>query len=125
MVPGDTLNLETCTIRMRFRQKDLEHAVRLLLSVRGSIRDKRGCRACEVGMEAAEAGLVHYREEWEPGEDFLRHVRSEEFRRVLIALDMCCEEPRVVVGSLSGRAGMSHLLKLREIAWAPIATDGA
>ncbi len=114
MEPGDRLNLSTCSLQMRFLGKDLDDAVRLLLSVRWSIRAKRGCRGCEVGVAAADAGLVHYREEWESEEAFHRHVRSDEFRRVLIALDMCCEEPRVVVGNLSGHTGMSHILRLRE-----------
>jgi quinol monooxygenase YgiN len=65
-------------------------------------------------MDAADGGLVHYREEWESPEAFHKHVRSEEFRRVLIAVDLCCEEPRIVVGNLSGRNGMEHLRELRE-----------
>jgi quinol monooxygenase YgiN len=108
------LTLVTCVIDMRFALKDVDRAVRLLLSVRGSIQRKHGCRVCEVGMEASDASLVHYREEWESEEFFHQHVQSEEFRRVLIAVDMCCEEPRIMVGNLSGQIGMEYLLKVRE-----------
>jgi len=114
MNPGNRLSFATCSIDMRFDPKDVNHAIRMLLSVRGSIQAKRGCRACEVGMEASEPGLVHYREEWETEDVFHQHVQSEEFRRVLIALDLCCEEPRIVVGNLSGHSGMEYLRKLRE-----------
>ena len=114
MDSSDSLRLATCSIDMRFEPKDVDHAVRMLLSVRGSIQSKRGCCACEVGMEASEPGLVHYREEWESEDIFRQHVRSEEFRRVLIALDLCCEEPRVIFGNLSGRSGMAELIKMRE-----------
>jgi quinol monooxygenase YgiN len=114
MDSGDRLRLAICSIEMRFNPKDVDHAIRLLLSVRGSIQAKRGCRVCEVGMEASDPGLVHYREEWETEDVFHQHVQSEEFRRVLIALDLCCEEPRIVVGNMSGRTGMADLLKLRE-----------
>jgi quinol monooxygenase YgiN len=114
MNPSDRLSLATCSIGMRFESKDMEHAVRLLLSVRRTIQAKRGCRACEVGMDASDTGLVHYLEEWESAEDFHLHVRSEEFRRVLIAVDMCSEEPRIVIGNLSGHDGMAYLRDLRE-----------
>jgi quinol monooxygenase YgiN len=114
MNPGNRLSFATCSIDMRFDPKDVDHAIRMLLSVRGSIQAKRGCRACEVGMEASEPGLVHYREEWESEDVFHQHVQSEEFRRVLIALDLCCEEPRIVVGNLSGHSGMEYLRKLLE-----------
>jgi len=114
MDPGNRLSFATCSIDMRFDPKDVDHAIRMLLSVRGSIQAKRGCRACEVGMEASEPGLVHYREEWESEDVFHQHVQSEEFLRVLIALDLCCEEPRIVVGNLSGHSGMEYLRKLLE-----------
>jgi len=114
MESSDRLSLATCSIDMRFPSRAVDHAVRLLLSVKGNIQAKRGCRACGVGMEADDSGLVHYREEWESAEAFRQHVRSEEFRRVLIAMDMCCEEPRIVVGNLSGHIGMAHLRTLRE-----------
>ena len=114
MDSSDRLNLATCSIDMRFASKDVDHAVQLLLSVKGNIQAKRGCRACGVGKEADDAGLVHYREEWESAEAFHQHVRSEEFLRVLIAMDLCCEEPRIVVGNLSGHVGMAYLRDLRE-----------
>jgi quinol monooxygenase YgiN len=123
MNPNDRLSLATCSIDMRFESKDMEHAVRLLLSVRRNIQAKRGCRACEIGMDAADPGMVHYLEEWESAEHFHRHVRSEEFRRVLIAVDLCCEEPRIVIGNLSGHIGMEFLRRLRENPAQPIHTN--
>jgi quinol monooxygenase YgiN len=114
MDSNNRLTLATCTIDMRFDSEKLDHAVRLLLSVQGDILRKNGCHDCNVGKDATEAGLVHYREEWESMDAFTRHVQSEEFRRVLIAMDLCCEEPRVVVADLSGQIGMEYLRKLRE-----------
>jgi len=114
MASADGLSLATCTVDMRFPAEEVDRAVRLLLSVKGELLTKRGCRACDVSTEAADPVVVHYREEWESEEDFREHVRSEEFRRVLIAMDMSCEEPRIIVGSLSGHSGMAYLRELRE-----------
>jgi quinol monooxygenase YgiN len=111
---NDRLTIVTCVIDMRFTSKDADRALRLLLSVKGSIQRKHGCRACDVAMDADDHDLVHYREEWESEELFQQHVQSEEFRRVLIAVDMCCEEPRILVGNLSGQIGMAYLRKVRE-----------
>jgi quinol monooxygenase YgiN len=60
--------------------------------------------------------VVHYREEWESEEAFREHIRPEEFRRVLIAMDMSCEEPRIVVGSFAGhgRIGGQNRYRLKE-----------
>jgi len=35
-------------------------------------------------------------------------------RRVLIAVDLCSEEPWIVIGNLPGHSGMEYLRKLRE-----------
>jgi quinol monooxygenase YgiN len=105
--------MSTCMVDMRFLPQDVDHAVRLLLSVKGEILTKRGCRGCDVAMEATDPDMVHYREEWESGEAFREHVRSEEFRRVLIAMDLSCEEPRIVVGNLIGHSGLAFLRNLR------------
>jgi len=110
----DRLTLTTCSIDMRFASKDVDQAVLLLLSVKENIQSKHGCRDCRVGLDTSDTGLVHYFEEWDSAEVFRRHAQSEEFRRVLIAMDMCCEEPRIVVGNLSGRIGMAYLRELRE-----------
>jgi len=119
MASADTLNLATCSVDMRFSTENADQAVRLLLSAKRDILTKRGCRVCDVSTEAADAGVVHYREEWESKEAFRDHARSEEFRRVLIAMDMSSEEPRIVVGSLTGHGGMAYLRELRDPARPP------
>lgn len=45
---------------------------------------------------------------------FARHVQSEEFRRVLTAMDLCIEEPRIMIRKLPGHGGMAYLHNLRE-----------
>jgi quinol monooxygenase YgiN len=114
MASADTLNLATCSVDMRFSTESVDQAVRLLLSAKRDILTKRGCRVCDVATEAADTGVVHYREEWESQEAFREHVQSEDFRRVLIAMDMSSEEPRIVVGNLSGHGGIEYLRELRE-----------
>jgi quinol monooxygenase YgiN len=114
MAGAEAFSLATCSVDMRFLSKDLALGLRLLTSVRGNILAKRRCRACDVSVEAADEGVVHYREEWESEEAFREHVQSEEFRRVLIAMDLCCEEPLIEVGSLARHGGMEYLRTLRE-----------
>ena len=110
----DRFSMSTCSVDMRFLPGDRDRAVQLLLSGRADIVTKRGCRSCDVATEPGEDGVVHYREVWESGELFHEHVRSEEFRRVLIAMDLSCEEPWIVVGKLCGHSGLAYLRSLRE-----------
>ena len=109
----ESVTLKTCSIDMRFNPDRLPRALELLLSAAGPIRAKRGCRTSRVERDAAEEGLVHYAEEWETEGAFVRHVRSDEFWRVLLAMDLCAEEPEVTIGDLSARRGMEALRRLR------------
>lgn len=98
---------------MRFAPGALDGAVQLLRSVIGPTQAKQGCTACAVAWDVTEDFLVRYSEMWASQASFERHVKSEEFRRVLVAMDMCRDEPRVVLGNLSGRSGMDYLRELR------------
>lgn len=104
----------TCAIDMRFAHKNIDQALRLLVSAIGRTEAKPGCLECMATRDATEEDRVRYSEEWRSKAAFQRHLRSEEFQRVLVAMDMCIEEPKVVVGYRSGRSGMAHLRAMRE-----------
>ena len=114
MASDSPLALIKCSIEFQFAPAELEPAVQLLLSVVGQTEAKTGCQRCCVGRDAGSEGRVRYDETWSSEAAFHRHVRSEEFGRVLVAMDMCCEEPQVVIGNLSGRTGLDCLRELRE-----------
>ena len=99
---------------MCFSPDDLECGLNLLLSSVGFTEANQGCQGCSVARDVVDANLIHYEETWASEAGFQRHVRSEEFRRVLLTMDMCCEEPQVTVGTLSGRRGIAYLQELCE-----------
>ena len=74
---------------------------------------KSGCQAWTVARDASDPNRVRYSEIWHSESAFQKHAQSDDFRRVLVAMDMCCGEPRVVIGNLSGRSGMAYLQELR------------
>jgi quinol monooxygenase YgiN len=107
-------NLKTCSISMHFDAQRLPRAMELLHSAAGPIRAKRGCRSCRVENDLSEAGLIRYTEEWDAGEAFGRNVRSQDFWRVLVALDLCTEEPEVMICDVAAFFGIDTLKALRE-----------
>jgi hypothetical protein len=57
---------------------------------------------------------VRYTEEWTSADAFRRHVQSEEFWPILIAIDLCSSEPQVRIGDLAMQGGLDLLLQLRD-----------
>jgi quinol monooxygenase YgiN len=109
----DSIKLKMCSIIMHYSPKKLDVAVQLLSSVVGRIEVKPGCHSCWAGRCVAEDNCVNYQELWNSEEKFSRHIQSEEFQRVLAAMDLCDEEPRVMIGSLKANYGIDWLRKLR------------
>ena len=114
MQSNDHFGAVTCTIDMDFQPEDLEKAVGLLVSGTGCTEATPGCRSCTVTHDVGEKNQVRYSEEWDGKAAFVRHLRSEEFRRILVAMDMCSSEPLVRIGNISGRIGLQYLRELRE-----------
>lgn len=114
MAEAVSSTLRTCSIAMRFDAANLPRALELLLSACGPTQAKRGCRFCRVEREATGEGLVRYSEEWDSDEAFQRHLRSDEFWRVLVAVDLCSEEPEVAIGDLVAQYGLEALRRLRD-----------
>jgi len=109
MSSDTTIALLTLSISMHFAPAEVERAVQLLLSSVGRTESKSGCRNCTVARDAADARRVQYHETWDSKAAFGRHAKFEEFRRVLIAMDLSCEDPEVIIGDLSGSRGLSYL----------------
>ena len=108
------LRITTCSVTMRLPVREVENALQLLQSVKARVQTKSGCLLCLVTRNAHEDDCIYYTEKWESEAAFRRHVRSEEFQRVLIAMDLCREEPQIVVGELLGHSGIDYLRQLRE-----------
>lgn len=109
-----SIGVVTCLIEMRLAEGEADRAVKLLLTVVERIKAKVGCQACWVSLDAVEPCRIRFSEIWTSDTAFRTHVRSEEFRHVLTAMDMCCEEPTVTIGELTGRTGIESLRELRE-----------
>jgi quinol monooxygenase YgiN len=104
----------TLSIDLRFTEENAAQAIQLLVAGCGRTEAKPGCQQCRVCKDTVKGNRVRYTESWNTQADFDRHLQSEEFRRVLVALDMCCEEPEVAVGNFSGHTGLLHLQQMRE-----------
>ncbi len=107
------MTLTVCSIEMRFEVETLPRALDLLRSAAGPTRVKRGCRSCHVGQDIMEESTVRYSEEWETEEAFRRHIRSDDFWPVLLAIDLGSQTPRVTVGNASPDQGVEILRALR------------
>lgn len=78
----------------------------VLQSIKGPILAVNGCLACCIFEEDEVDRMVLYLEQWRTWEDFVRHLRSTLYNRILEAMELSRQEPEVCFFEVSDVKGM-------------------
>jgi quinol monooxygenase YgiN len=102
------------TLRMAIPQQKRAEALKILKSmvVRNQARpdDCVFCRLCE---DALEDNIIQFQEMWRSEEELERHLRSDEYHRVLLVLEMSLEQPEIRFDTISSSTGIETIEKAR------------
>ena len=60
-----------------------------------------------------EDNALQFEEMWRSEEEFERHLRSDEYHRVLLVLEMAMKQPEMRFDSISSSAGIETIEKAR------------
>ncbi len=69
-------------------------------------RVQPGCRACHLLTDIEDSRALVLLEEWDTQEHLDRHLRSEDYRRVLAAIELSEEAPQIYFDTVATRAGI-------------------
>ena len=112
----------TASLRLSIRGKQKAEAARALRSLTGPTRAQPGCVDSRVFEELDEADVLLYLEEWESLEQLERHIRSEQYRRLLAIMEMASERPELRFDVISKRMGLELVEAVRAGQTAPPAS---
>jgi len=101
------------TIRIVTLQEKRDEAVAILCSLVARIRALSGCLACRTYQDAQDACALMLESTWENEEDMNRHLRSEEFRKALLVVEMAAEKPEIRFETISFVTGIETIMKAR------------
>ena len=111
-IPGGH-TLITATLRIDAAKEKQKEITRLLRSLIGPTRVETGCISCRLYGEVDNPSSVTWMEEWRTENDLKRHLRSPQYRKILIALDMADAEPEVRFDTVVETAGMQLIAEAR------------
>ena len=96
-------------------KKQQEEVLKILRLLVGPTQVHPGCLVCRVyQQEQTQKKLrVCLLEKWETQEDLERHIRSEDFRKVLAVMDMASKPPEIEFDTVSESGGMEIIQALR------------
>jgi len=101
------------TIRMTIPPKKRDEALRILRSVSDRCKDHSGCLGCDIYEDVQENKVIMFEEMWRSEEDLERHLRSGEYRNVLLVMEMALKHPEVRFNTVSTSTGIETIEKAR------------
>ena len=101
------------TVRIVTGQAKREEAFAILRSMAERTRVESGCISCRIYRDAQEDHSIMLEEIWKNEEDLNRHLRSDEYRNVLLVMEMSVKQPEIRFEAISSVTGMETIEKAR------------
>ncbi len=101
------------TIRMIIPPKKHDEALKILRSTAEWSRIKYGCLSSRIYEDVQEDNVLMIEEIWSNEEDLECHLRSDEYQKVLLVLEMALKQPEIRFDTISSSTGIETIEKAR------------
>lgn len=98
-------------VARRDNRRELHAALSFLL---GPTRVEPGCVACHLYQDVTNLNCLHFQCLWKSEADFLRHLRSENYKQVLILMELSAEPPDLQFHTVFETRGMEVVHTTRQ-----------
>jgi quinol monooxygenase YgiN len=102
------------SIRMHIPAGKRKEAHSIIASMIGRIRLEEGCLSCRLYQDVIDGKMLLYEEIWADENDFQKHLRSDEFRNVLLAVEMASKAPEIYFDRIARSAGIGTIKNERK-----------
>jgi quinol monooxygenase YgiN len=101
------------TIRITTSAKKFGEALRILRSVAEVSKVRTGCLTSRVYRNGLEDNVLLFEQLWSNEADLERHLRSDEYKKVLVVLEMAIKQPEIRFDTISSSSGIETIEKAR------------
>jgi quinol monooxygenase YgiN len=101
------------TIRVTIPSQKSGEALKILRSVVELCRYDPGCLSCHIYGDLQEKNVLMLEEVWRAEEDLDLHLRSDEYRNLLLVLEMALKQPEIRFDTISRSTGIETIEKAR------------
>jgi len=110
----------TATLKMTIPIRKHREALRILRPAVDKFRDEPGCLSCGIYRDMKEKNLLMLQETWRSEKDLGLHLRSEEYRKVLLVLEMALKQPEIRFDTVTTSTGIGTIEKARGAVREPV-----
>jgi quinol monooxygenase YgiN len=101
------------TIRIVIPARKRKEVLVILGSIIEQTRLEEGCLSCRLYLDAQEERAVMLEETWESERHLERHLQSDRFRTVLLAVEMAVQPPEIRFDRVSRSTGIGTIIQAR------------
>ena len=101
------------TVTMAIPPRKSGEALQIFKRFTEQCRDEPGCLSCHIYEDLQEKNVFMLKEVWRSEGDLDRHLRSEEYRNVLLILEMALKQPEIRFDTISNSTGIETIEKAR------------
>jgi quinol monooxygenase YgiN len=102
------------TLDMKTAAGAQEDIIRTFRQLIGPTEFQPGCLGCGLLEDLRGEQKLHYMEMWTQESDFLRRVRSEQFKKVLAVMELSSEPPTFRMHTISKTRGLDVIEEIRQ-----------
>ena len=101
------------TVRMTFSRKAFGEALTVLTSMAEQSKVQPGCHDCQIYRNGEMDNVLMFQQLWRDEESLQAYLRSEEYRLLLLVLEMGIEPPEIRFDTISRSTGIETIEKAR------------
>lgn len=101
------------TIRMKLPLQKRGEVLKILRTMAEQWRSEPGCLRCNICQDIEEKNVLILKELWESEEELNVHLRSDEYRNLLLVLELAHEPPEIRFDTISSSTGIETIEKAR------------
>lgn len=101
------------TIKMLLPIKKHGAVLKILKSIAEQNRVQPGCISSHVYGDLEEENVIMVEEMWRDKNNLERHLRSEEYRKLLLVVELALECPEITFKSIASSTGIETIEKAR------------
>ena len=101
------------TVRMTIPPMNRAEALKILSSISEQCRNYHGCICCHIYEDLQEENVLMLEVLWRTNEELNLHIHSDEFRNLLMAMEMALKQPDIRFDTISNSTGIETIEKAR------------
>jgi len=101
------------TIKMTILPQKRSEVLKVLKNVAELCMYDPGCLSCNVYRDLHDNKVIVLEQAWKSKEDLDFHLRSEEYRNLLLILELALKQPEIRFDTISGTTGIETIERAR------------